>query len=247
MIEQLGLHNSRLGCIKTLHKVLVRFKMFAKFSLRSPIVQRKRVIIHFRLGRTSAPRHSPKAMAPIPAPHLVNGFPLTETGELDFSDLEEKYAVSYEEGFDNFIVVDNCPIVADEVRKQKLVAYLRRIFSTNGSIKEDGVYMPMAQNPETRKVESKGYVFIEYNTPEQAAAAIKTKDGHPLDKSHRLSVNRFTDVEKYSTAPDEYVEPEIEPYVPKVKSLMFGGNLTISGTFTKLVKGSSGPRPIPPL
>ena len=162
-------------------------------------------------------------MAPILPSRLVNSFPLTETGELDFSDLEEKYAVSYEEGFDNFIVVDNCPIVADDVRKQKLIAYLRRIFSTNGTIREDGIYMPMGQNPETGKMESKGYVFIEYDTPEQAAAAIRTKHGHPLDKSHRLSVNRFTDVEKYSTAPDEYVEPEIESYVPKVKSYHLEG------------------------
>jgi len=63
------------------------------------------------------------------------------------------------------------------------------------------------------------YVFIEYDTPEQAAAAIKTKDGHLLDKSHKLRVNRFTDVEKYANAPDVYVEPEIEPYVEKVCSI----------------------------
>jgi translation initiation factor 3 subunit B len=158
-------------------------------------------------------------MAPAPATRLVNDFPLNDKGELDFSDLEQKHAVSYEEGFDNFIVVDNCPIVADDARKQKLIAFLRRIFSTNGTIKEDGIYMPMGQNPDTGKVESKGYVFIEYDTPEQAAAAIKSKDGHPLDKAHRLSVNRFTDVEKYASAPDEYVQPEIEPYVAKVQCL----------------------------
>lgn len=157
-------------------------------------------------------------MAPLPT-HVVNGngFPLTDDGELDFLDLERQFAVSYEEGFDNFIVVDNCPIVADEGRKQKLVAFLRRIFSTSGTIKEDGIYMPMGENPETGNVESRGYVFIEYDTPEQAAAAIKTKDGHPLDRSHKLSVNKFTDIEKYATQSDQYVEPEIEPYVPKVR------------------------------
>jgi translation initiation factor 3 subunit B len=178
-------------------------------------------------------------MAPIPAQHVVNGnppFSLTEDGELDFSDLEKKYAVSYEEGFDNFIVVDNCPIVADEARKQKLIAFLRRIFSTSGMIKEDGIYMPMGKNPETGKVESRGYVFIEYDTPEQAAAAIKTKDGHSLDKSHRLSVNKFTDIEKYCTHSDHYVEPEIEPYIAKVKSPLEMGNLIGLGTSTKLVE-----------
>lgn len=187
-------------------------------------------------------------MAPIPAPRLVNGFPVQENGDLDFADLEKKYAVSYEEGFDNFIVVDNCPIVAEDARRQKLVAFLRRIFSTNGTIKEGGIYMPTGMNPETGKMESKGYVFIEYDTPEQAAAAIKTKDGYPLDKSHRLSVNRFTDVEKYATAPDQYVEPEIEPYVEKAR-LPPSKKQTyrFSGTSPKLVEGSSRARPIPPL
>lgn len=59
------------------------------------------------------------------------------------------------------------------------------------------------------------YVFIEYDTPEQAAAAIKTKEGYALDKSHKLRVNRFTDVEKYTNMSDTYVEPEVEPYAKK--------------------------------
>ena len=201
-----------IASVKTFNTT-VTFEMFAKFSPESIVPKLLAVASQKERIRVAI-------MAPIPPHHVVNGdaFPLTEDGKLDFSDLEKKYAVSYEEGFDNFIVVDNCPIVADDARKQKLVAFLRRIFSTSGTIKEDGIYMPMGQNPETGKVESRGYVFIEYDTPEQAAAAIKTKDGHPLDKSHRLSVNKFTDIEKYCTQSDEYVEPEIEPYVPKVKS-----------------------------
>lgn len=95
-------------------------------------------------------------MAPIPPPRQVHDFPLTEDGELDFTDLEKEYAVSYEEGFDNVIIVDNCPIVEEDARKQKLIAFIRRIFSTNGTIKEDGIYMPMGQNPNTGKAESKG-------------------------------------------------------------------------------------------
>ena len=98
----------------------------------------------------------PQSMAPITPTREVHGFPLTEDGELDFTDLEKEYAVSYEEGFDNIIIVDNCPIVEEDARKQKLIAFIRRIFSTNGTIKEDGIYMPMGQNPNTGKVESKG-------------------------------------------------------------------------------------------
>lgn len=40
-------------------------------------------------------------------------------------------------------------------------------------------------------------------------------DGHKLSKSVILSVNKFTDVEKYSDMNEEYVEPTIEPFVPK--------------------------------
>jgi translation initiation factor 3 subunit B len=58
-------------------------------------------------------------------------------------------------------------------------------------------------------------VFIEYETPEQAAAAIKTKDGYTLDKSHKLRVNRFTDVEKYAKLEEKYVEPDVEPHIQR--------------------------------
>jgi hypothetical protein len=195
----------------------VHSEMFAKFSLR--VIVPHKEIESSSLSPRQTERIRVAIMAPLPTQHVVNGngFSMTDDGELDFSDLERQYAVSYEEGFDNFIIVDNCPIVTDEVRKQKLIAFLRRIFGTSGTIKEDGIYMPMGKNPETGDVESRGYVFIEYDTPEQAVAAIKTKDGHPLDKSHRLSVNKFTDIEKYATQSDQYVEPEIEPYVQKVR------------------------------
>jgi translation initiation factor 3 subunit B len=96
-------------------------------------------------------------MAPIPPSRQMGEFPLTEDGELDFTDLEKEYAVSYEEGFDNVILVDNCPIVEEDARKQKLTAFIKKIFSGNGKIKDDGIYMPMGLNPKTGKVESKGY------------------------------------------------------------------------------------------
>jgi translation initiation factor 3 subunit B len=40
-------------------------------------------------------------------------------------------------------------------------------------------------------------------------------DGHKLSKTVILSVNKFTDVEKYNDMNEQYVEPEIEPYTPK--------------------------------
>ena len=97
-------------------------------------------------------------MAPLHPEHELDDFAVDEDGELDFSDLERQYAVPREEGFDQVIVVDNCPIVEDDARKDKLVAFIRKIFSTNGTIKPDGIYMPMKQNEETGKTQSQGYV-----------------------------------------------------------------------------------------
>jgi translation initiation factor 3 subunit B len=97
-------------------------------------------------------------MAPLHPEHELEDFAVDEDGELDFSDLERQYAVPREEGFDQVIVVDNCPIVEDDARKDKLVAFIRKIFSTNGTIKPDGIYMPMKQNEETGKAQSQGYV-----------------------------------------------------------------------------------------
>jgi hypothetical protein len=96
-------------------------------------------------------------MAPIHPEGAVNGFVLDENGELDFTELEQEYAVPHEDGFDTVIVVDNCPIVGEDPRKQKLILFIRRIFSTNGTIKEDGIYMPMKEDEETGKLTSQGY------------------------------------------------------------------------------------------
>lgn len=40
------------------------------------------------------------------------------------------------------------------------------------------------------------YFFMEFDTSEQAAAAVKTGNGYKLDKTHIFSVNFFTDFEK---------------------------------------------------
>lgn len=59
------------------------------------------------------------------------------------------------------------------------------------------------------------YLFIDFETREAAHAAVKNLDGHKMSKSHQLSVNKFMDVEKYTSMSDEYVEPKLEEYTPK--------------------------------
>lgn len=59
------------------------------------------------------------------------------------------------------------------------------------------------------------YLFIDFETAESAHAAVKNLDGHKMSKAHQLSVNKFTDVEKYTKMNDNYVEPVIEEFAPK--------------------------------
>jgi translation initiation factor 3 subunit B len=59
------------------------------------------------------------------------------------------------------------------------------------------------------------YLFIDFESAESAHAAVKNLDGHKMSKAHQLSVNKFTDVEKYTKMNDKYVEPVIEEFAPK--------------------------------
>ncbi|RUS14352.1 hypothetical protein BC937DRAFT_93938 [Endogone sp. FLAS-F59071] len=133
--------------------------------------------------------------------------------DIDFSDIEEKYQVPYEDGYDTLIVVDNLPIV-EAAKEEKLLAVIKRIFRAVGDVKEGGVWMPTELNEKGQRM-NKGYLFIDYETAEAAVAAVKTLDNYRMDKNHALSVNRFTDVEKYSQIPDEYTPPPEEEFIEK--------------------------------
>ncbi|KAI8084466.1 WD40-repeat-containing domain protein [Halteromyces radiatus] len=134
--------------------------------------------------------------------------------DIDFSDIYEKHTVTQEDDFNTIVVVDGAPIV-DEAKEEKLLTVLKKLFTKGaGDIKDGGIWMPMSPN-DAGKMESKGYLFIDFETAESAYAAVKNLDGHKMSKSHQLSVNKFTDVEKYTKMSDEYVEPTIEEYSPK--------------------------------
>ncbi|KAI8052584.1 eukaryotic translation initiation factor eIF2A-domain-containing protein [Gilbertella persicaria] len=134
--------------------------------------------------------------------------------DINFDDIYEKHRITTENDFDTIVVVDGAPIV-DEAKEEKLLAVLNKLFTKGaGDIKENGIWMPMTPNEEGKKTSS-GYLFIDFKSAESAHAAVKNLDGHKLSKTVTLSVNKFTDVEKYSDMSEEYVEPEIPPYTPK--------------------------------
>lgn len=129
--------------------------------------------------------------------------------EIDYSDLYEKYSVEPEEGLDNFVVVDGAPVVPPS-KRETLLKVIKRKFSTAGRIKEDGIFMPMDE----AIGKSKRFLFIEYETPEQANATVKELDGFALDKSHTLQVNKLTDIYDYGRtgSEGEFVVPPPQAY-----------------------------------
>ncbi|KAL2215031.1 eukaryotic translation initiation factor 3 subunit B [Thermoascus aurantiacus ATCC 26904] len=132
--------------------------------------------------------------------------------EIDFSDLRAQYEVKLEEGLDTFVVLDGLPIVPEE-SKPKLIKYLLKKLNTVGHTSEDAIFMPLND-----KKMSEGFAFVEYDTPEQALAAVKHLHGTPLDKKHTMLVNKLTDIDRYGREgriDEEYKPPHIEPFQEK--------------------------------
>jgi len=68
-----------------------------------------------------------------------------------YAEIESKYAVDTQKGFENVVVVDNIPIV-DESKRQRLVERLRQIFDKAGAgIDEDRISMPWDDAAGTNK------------------------------------------------------------------------------------------------
>jgi len=85
---------------------------------------------------------------------------------------------------------------------------LNKLFSKFGRIVHE--YYPVDEKGHT-----KGYIFIEYESPAIALEAIKVTDGHRLDKQHVFAVNLFTDIDKYCNIPDQWEPPKPQPYADR--------------------------------
>ncbi|XP_071733109.1 eukaryotic translation initiation factor 3 subunit B-like [Rutidosis leptorrhynchoides] len=127
----------------------------------------------------------------------------------DDEDLNEGGSLEFDPGFGSIIVVDNLPVVPKE-KFEKLEGVVRKIYSQIGVIKENGLWMPVEQD--TGK--TKGYCFIEYNTPQEAELAKEKTNGYKLDKAHIFSVNMFEEIDKFMKVPDEWAPPEVKEYEP---------------------------------
>lgn len=129
--------------------------------------------------------------------------------DIDFSDLEAKYAINEDIGLENYVVVDGAP-KAPASKAPLLEKVLRKFLSKVGEVVEGeaGIHLPVEDNM------TKGYLFVQYKSPEVAAAAVTQLNGKPLDAKHKLFVNKLSDIEKYcveGNVPEKFVEPTVAP------------------------------------
>ncbi|KAK3376871.1 eukaryotic translation initiation factor 3 [Lasiosphaeria ovina] len=129
--------------------------------------------------------------------------------EVDISDLQEKYEVSLEQGYDTFVVVDNLPQV-DEGKKPSLIKFLLKKLNTVGKTREDLIFMPMGEDGQSLR-----FAFVEYSSAAEAAAAVRQLDLVPLDKKNIMRVNKLTDIDRYGREgriDENYTPPKIEEF-----------------------------------
>ncbi|XP_023327407.1 eukaryotic translation initiation factor 3 subunit B [Eurytemora carolleeae] len=109
------------------------------------------------------------------------------------------------DGVDSVIVVDGVPVVgADRVDKLKNV--IRKTFGKFGKLVNE--HYPLDDEGQT-----KGYIFLEYSSPDNAEKAVAGMDNYKLDKQHTFLVNLFSDFEKYDKITEEWEEPTPKEYV----------------------------------
>jgi len=59
---------------------------------------------------------------------------------------------------------------------------------------------------------TKGYIFLEFHSPQEAIEAVKTTNGYKLDKQHTFAVNLLSDFDKYEKIQDHLEPPAPKPY-----------------------------------
>ncbi|KAK0554742.1 Translation initiation factor 3 subunit b [Tilletia horrida] len=150
------------------------------------------------------------------APDLANGSAAADDElDIDYSDIEAKYTIKFDEGLDDVIVLDNVPVIIKS-KEAKLFSAIQKRFASHAGLTIDpaNIHMPYNDGPE-EEAESKGYAFVEMRSADDAATAIRAMNGFAFDKRHTFAVNRFTDVERLAVLDEQWSEPEVADFKAK--------------------------------
>jgi len=58
---------------------------------------------------------------------------------------------------------------------------------------------------------------VDFRNVNDANLALNALHNHPFDAKHLFKVNRFTDIERFTSLDETYAEPELEEYTPRVR------------------------------
>jgi len=108
------------------------------------------------------------------------------------------------DGVDSVIVVDGVPVVGSD-RLDKLKNVIRKTFGKCGNLVNE--HYPLDDQGKT-----KGYIFLEFSSPENAEKAVSVMNNYKLDKQHTFLVNLFSDFDKYESISEEWEEPKPQEY-----------------------------------
>lgn len=168
------------------------------------------------MNRRPPPRNSIPVAPPLVSPHhgLIHPSSRSMTVEtiegieVDFSDLEAKYAVEVDESLDTVLIIDHLPKI-DTSKEEKLLTVLRKnIFAAAKATPiVESVCMPRDESGM-----SKGYMFVGFESVAAADAVLAIANGYRLDKSHVLSAVRLSEFERLTGTEEEYREPRFEPF-----------------------------------
>ncbi|GAA5925427.1 hypothetical protein JCM1841_004851 [Sporobolomyces salmonicolor] len=131
--------------------------------------------------------------------------------DIDYSDLEQRFATEYVSPLDSVVVLDGAPIVGQDKADRLLKAIAK------ASQKEAAISLAPDQieMPADEQGQSKGYMFITLANPTEAQAFQRALHGHAFDKRHTFAVVPFTEVDSYADLTEEYQEPEKEEWAPR--------------------------------
>ncbi|GAA5950794.1 hypothetical protein JCM21900_002020 [Sporobolomyces salmonicolor] len=131
--------------------------------------------------------------------------------DIDYSDLEQRFATEYVSPLDSVVVLDGAPVVGQDKADRLLKAVAK------ASQKEAAISLAPDQieMPTDEQGQSKGYMFITLANPTEAQAFQRALHGHAFDKRHTFAVVPFTEVDSYADLTEEYQEPEKEEWAPR--------------------------------
>ncbi|TIB88136.1 eukaryotic translation initiation factor 3 subunit B [Wallemia mellicola] len=130
--------------------------------------------------------------------------------EIDFSDIYKKHQLEDLNHLDSIVVLDGMPEVGED-KMPKLFKALRKTFSGKAQIEveDDQFYMPMTEG------KGQGYIFLTLKNSQEATNLIARLDNAPFDSKHTFLINKFSEIDQYLNASDQFVQPTIQEYKPK--------------------------------